>query len=268
LSEFCHILASWLIAAVQRQGACMLNSMTGYASRQGETRRDTCRITWEWDLRAVNGRGLDMRVRLPEGLGFLEKPLREAIASHVARGNVTLALRLREDRADALFPVDDAALTDLFQALKQVRSRAAAMGYDLRAPTSLGLLTARGLHAKGHDRATIDPAELGMLLLADFETVLGAFCAARASEGAAQAVKADLAEDLDRAGGAVCKCTRAVGRRRAGRATVGLPDAGIQPRGQHALFQGAAYGVDAPRPGVEKRDRSIARANSEPGVNA
>ncbi|MCL1628675.1 YicC family protein [Roseibaca sp. V10] len=163
----------------------MLNSMTGYASHLGDAELSGLRIVWEWDLRAVNGRGLDIRLRLPEGYGFLEKPLRDKVAAKVTRGNLALSLRLRQDRAEGAPAIEEAALAGLFQTLLHVQRQAAGAGLDLRAPTSLEVLTWRGLNPQGQDSATFDPAELGQLLLADADVLLGAFCAARASEGAA-----------------------------------------------------------------------------------
>jgi len=52
-------------------------SMTGFARAQGEQ----AGTAWVWELRSVNGRGLDVKLRLPAGLEALEFPLRELAAS-------------------------------------------------------------------------------------------------------------------------------------------------------------------------------------------
>ncbi|MCC1480481.1 YicC/YloC family endoribonuclease [Roseibaca sp. Y0-43] len=173
----------------------MLHSMTGYASRQGAADLAGQRMTWDWELRAVNGRGLDLRLRLPDGFGFLEKPLRDKLSAQISRGNVALSLRLRAVRPEGRAPIDEAALQDLFQTLAQMHAQAAAKGLDLRAPTTLDVLSWRGLNPDGHDAATIDTAELGKLLLADMEGLLAAFNAARQGEG--QALHAILSGQID-----------------------------------------------------------------------
>lgn len=173
----------------------MLHSMTGYASRQGAADLAGQRMTWDWELRAVNGRGLDLRLRLPEGYGFLEKPLRDKLSAQIARGNVALSLRLRAVRPEGRAPIDEAALQDLFQTLAQMHAQAAAKGLDLRAPTSLAVLSWRGFGPDGHDAATIDPAELGKLLLADLDALLAAFNTARQGEG--QALHVILSGQID-----------------------------------------------------------------------
>ena len=69
----------------------MLVSMTGFAARRGEG----AGCDWAWDIRSVNGKGFDLRLRLPEGVEGLEQGARAAVARVVARGNVSLNLRLQ-----------------------------------------------------------------------------------------------------------------------------------------------------------------------------
>ncbi len=67
--------------------------MTGFAARTGEAAGQA----WAWEARSVNGKGLDLRLRLPEGIEGLEAAVRAEAQARFARGNVTVALRL--DRA-------------------------------------------------------------------------------------------------------------------------------------------------------------------------
>ena len=83
-----------------------LMSMTGFARESGTLADGTGFV---WELRSVNGRGLDVRLRLPNGQDALEPPLREAAARRLKRGNVSATLSLkREDRPR--LAVDPAAL--------------------------------------------------------------------------------------------------------------------------------------------------------------
>ena len=172
-----------------------MQSMTGYAGGAVSRVVDAHIVEWEWDLRAVNGRGLDIRLRLPDGLGRLEKPLRDTLAGKVARGNVTLGLRLRVAQGKAAARIDAAALAGVLGALDQIQSDAQASGVLLQAPTSLDLLGWRGVQAQGPDLAEIPQASLDALLLDDFELVLDAFMAMRAQEG--QALASVLTAQLD-----------------------------------------------------------------------
>jgi len=75
----------------------LLASMTGFARAEGTLPDGT---SFLWELRSVNGRGLDLRLRLPNGLDPLEPALREMTAGRLRRGNVSATLTLRrEERA-------------------------------------------------------------------------------------------------------------------------------------------------------------------------
>ncbi|MDA8229873.1 MAG: YicC family protein [Magnetospirillum sp.] len=63
-------------------------SMTGYARAEG----CDAQVSWLWEAKSVNGRGLDVRLRLPPGHDGLEPLAREAAARHLKRGNVQLSL--------------------------------------------------------------------------------------------------------------------------------------------------------------------------------
>jgi uncharacterized protein (TIGR00255 family) len=75
-------------------------SMTGFARAQGESSA----TAWVWELRSVNGRGLDVKLRLPNGLDLLEFPLRDLVAKRLKRGNVSGTLSLKRDAAASIAP--------------------------------------------------------------------------------------------------------------------------------------------------------------------
>ena len=73
-----------------------LQSMTGFARVEG-----TCgRYRWAWELRSVNGKGLDLRLRVPDWIDGLEAGLRAALQAiglpdiGVSDGPAGLALEL------------------------------------------------------------------------------------------------------------------------------------------------------------------------------
>jgi uncharacterized protein (TIGR00255 family) len=74
-----------------------LNSMTGFARADGSNGNSS----WFWEVRSVNGRGLDLRVRLAPGLEALEPKVREAISRFVTRGSVSVSLNMQRG-ADAI----------------------------------------------------------------------------------------------------------------------------------------------------------------------
>jgi uncharacterized protein (TIGR00255 family) len=62
--------------------------MTGFARREGTTGR----WRWAWELRSVNGKGLDVRIRLPQGLERLENDVRRLVGEQFSRGNMQASL--------------------------------------------------------------------------------------------------------------------------------------------------------------------------------
>ncbi|EJJ28023.1 YicC/YloC family endoribonuclease [Rhizobium sp. CF142] len=81
-----------------------LQSMTGFARREGTTGR----WRWAWELRSVNGKGLDLRLRLPPGLERLETDVRRVAGENFSRGNLqaTLSLTTGESQLEAVLNRD------------------------------------------------------------------------------------------------------------------------------------------------------------------
>ena len=143
----------------------MTLSMTGFAARKGQGAGHT----WAWDLRSVNGKGLDLRLRLPDWVDGLELALRGDLAKALGRGNVSLALKMQ------------AALL----ALRAVEDHAMNIGVTLGQASAADVLAVRGVVDQG--AAEVDTAALRAAILADLPALLADFNAMRAAEGAALA---------------------------------------------------------------------------------
>lgn len=168
----------------------MIRSMTAFASRAGTSEA----ASWRWELRGVNARGLDLRLRLPDGMVGLEVPLRAALQAGLARGNVTLNLRVNRDEAGETLHVDQAQLEAVLKALDLVQERAFAMGVTLAQPDAADVLSQRGvLTSAAADES--DDAKLLAVLQEDFTQLLDEFVDMRDSEGAA--LKAVITAQLD-----------------------------------------------------------------------
>lgn len=157
----------------------MRQSMTGYAAGQGS--HDG--LSWVWDLRSVNGKGLDLRLRLPEGIPGLEAGLRAALTAAVARGNVTVALRLQGGAEDGALRLSEPQLARVLDALTRIEAEAMEIGLSLAPATAAQIAGLRGVLDSGGAEA--DLSELCPVLLADFEPVLASFLKMRGTEGAA-----------------------------------------------------------------------------------
>ncbi|MBM1218849.1 YicC family protein [Ponticoccus sp. SC2-23] len=173
----------------------MIRSMTAFASRTGTHGAHG----WSWDMRSVNGRGLDLRLRLPDGIEGLEAGLRAAVTHRIDRGNVTIGLRLSRDASREELSLDEARLDRVLRALDAVQDRAMTLGITLGQPSAADVLSQRGVLAQEDSQP--DPAETEALrsaLLADFDLLLSDFCEMREAEG--RALRTILSERLDEIG--------------------------------------------------------------------
>ena len=158
----------------------MIRSMTAFASQQGNADADS----WTWDVRSVNGRGLDVKLRLPDGMAGLEAAVRGGVGDYVTRGNVSIGLRLHRGQADGAVQIDQARMDTILEALDSVQERAFEKGLTLGQPSAADVLAQRGVlvAAPMDDRADLlDP------MTVDFHTAMSALKTMREAEGAALA---------------------------------------------------------------------------------
>ncbi|MEN8840315.1 MAG: YicC/YloC family endoribonuclease [Octadecabacter sp.] len=160
----------------------MIRSMTAFATQQGNSTSDAGETTWIWDLRSVNGRGLDVKVRLPEGTPGLEAVVRTSAADYLRRGNVTIGLRMQRPQADGTLQIDPARMDIILEALDAVQDRAFDKGVTLGQPTAADVLAQRGVLVSGQ---VADSEDLLEPLTADLHVALTALKDMREAEGAA-----------------------------------------------------------------------------------
>lgn len=165
-----------------------IQSMTGFARHEGEALN--CRFVWE--LRSVNGKGLDVRLRLPPGFEPLEQPLRKAAAAQLARGNLQVVLSVSSNGPALEAVVNEAALDSVVALVERLGRR-----IDARKPALDGLLNIRGvLEFRDPELADADRRDRDKAVFDGFTIALDGLKAMRVSEGAA--LTKVLAEQLDR----------------------------------------------------------------------
>jgi uncharacterized protein (TIGR00255 family) len=143
-----------------------ISSMTGFARATAPG--------WGWEIRSVNGRGLDIRSRVPAGLDHLETAIRAAVAKQVSRGNVSVTLTLDAGGGGQRLRLNRQALEDVLVILKELDGKV-----DAAAPRLDGLLGIRGVLETGEQTAAPEDAKL----LATLAEALKAFTAVRREEG-------------------------------------------------------------------------------------
>lgn len=155
-----------------------LQSMTGFARVEGTSGR----YRWAWELRSVNGKGLDIRSRLPQGQEYLETDLRRLVGERLARGNlqVGLSLTVSENRVEAVLNHD---------ALNAVLALRDQLGPEILDPAPMRLDTLLSIRGLVDMREAADDEEAVAKRDADILAGLGeavtALAAMRETEGAA-----------------------------------------------------------------------------------
>ncbi len=154
-------------------------SMTGFARLDGAWQE----YRWVWEVKSVNGKGLDVRMRLPQGLESLDIPARAMMAEHLTRGNVNCVLTFDRVNANAGVHVNNQVLDSLVDAAK-----AAAKRHGLKKPRIEELLELRGvIEVKDTTLTEEQVAERDRILLAGLAEALRGVVAMRRGEGARMA---------------------------------------------------------------------------------
>ncbi|MEH6632732.1 MAG: YicC/YloC family endoribonuclease [Halopseudomonas aestusnigri] len=111
-------------------------SMTGFARSEGEY----VGTTWSWELKSVNGKNLDARCRVPNGLESLDAKVRSELAKSFKRGNFHVNLMIDNKLKSVKLQVNE-------DILQQVIPLATRIGNELDAvaPSIDGILNLRGV---------------------------------------------------------------------------------------------------------------------------
>jgi uncharacterized protein (TIGR00255 family) len=168
-----------------------ISGMTGFARAEGEYAGQR----WIWEARSVNGRGLDLKLRLPSGLDALEPPARAAAQARFKRGSLQLSLNIARDPAQAPpVKIDFPLVERLIRAgeFLVLEGKVEKARWD-------GLLSVRGvLQSEDAEMDAEARAALETALLAGLEQALDALAAARQAEGRMLATAlGELADTLD-----------------------------------------------------------------------
>lgn len=147
-----------------------LASMTGFARAEGAG--EGC--GWAWEARSVNGRGLEVRCRVPSGFDAMDAAARAAVAKRFRRGNVNLALTLARAGATARYVVNRPLLDELVAMLRDMSVDPLRME---------ALFAVRGVVEPAEEQS-VDIAALAPAIAASLDAALDGLASARLAEGA------------------------------------------------------------------------------------
>lgn len=153
-----------------------LQSMTGFARSSGTYAEQT----WLWEIKSVNGRGLEIRSRLPGGFDRVEETVRKLIKSRLHRGTVNLHLQMSQSDAKSSYKVNQQFLGELLALAHSLVEAGHAEPAKID-----GMMSLKGVIEQGDREISNDGEQqkLEAALISSFEEALGKLEAARAEEG-------------------------------------------------------------------------------------
>jgi uncharacterized protein (TIGR00255 family) len=151
-----------------------LSSMTGFARGHG-----VCgAYTWSWELKSVNAKGLDLRLRVPPGWDAVEIPARRA-AAVLARGTVYGTLSVKREGVAPVVRVNEPVLAAVLATIERLSGRVAA-----EPPRLDGILSLKGvIDVIDEDEREEDRRAAEQAVIAGFSHTLGELVAMRHREG-------------------------------------------------------------------------------------
>ena len=166
--------------------------MTGFARAEGGNGD----LRWTWEVKSVNGRNLDMRVRVPTGFEALEPAVRAAVPEKLKRGNIAVGLVLTRGQQPARVRINRELLDQVIALADEVRQR-----LKTEAPRPDGLLAVRGVVELAEEEDLSEEKREARIqqMSADFTKALAALAQTRYEEGARlAAIVAQQLNDIER----------------------------------------------------------------------
>lgn len=157
-----------------------LASMTGFARAQGVSGA----WSWAWELKSVNGKGLDLRLRLPTGWDALEAGLKQAASRVLSRGNINANLTMTRADSAVSVKVNEEVLRAVAETLRTVAASLDAPPVRLESLLNLkGVMEISEAQDTEAERRAVEQA-----VTAGFERALADLVAMRVAEGTALGV--------------------------------------------------------------------------------
>ena len=152
-----------------------LSSMTGFARGHGVSGT----YAWAWELKSVNSKGLDLKLRLPPGWDTIEAPVRAKASEGLSRGSVFANLTVSRQNAAPAVRVNEPVLAAVLATLKGLAGKVDA------APPSLdGILSLKGvIEVSDAEESEEERAAAEAAIVAGFAAAMKGLTEMRRTEG-------------------------------------------------------------------------------------
>jgi len=180
-----------------------LSSMTGFARGHGVAGA----YAWAWEVKSVNSKGLDVKLRLPPGWDAIEPAVRTCAAEALARGSVFANLTVSREGATLVARVNEPVLAAVLAAIKGLSAKVEAAP-----PTIDGILALRGvIDVDEAEESEAERRAAEAAVVEGFGKALAELAAMRRTEG--QALGRVLSARLSEIGALAARAEAAPGRR-------------------------------------------------------
>ena len=180
-----------------------LSSMTGFARGHGTSGT----YAWVWEVRSVNAKGLDLRLRWPPGWDAIEPPARTRASAKLTRGTVHAALNVERQGVQPVVRVNDSVLAAVVATMKGLAGR-----IEAELPRLDGILAIKGvIEVHDADEREDERQAAEAAVLSGFERVLADLVDMRRHEGGV--IGRVLSERLSEISTLVARAEAAPGRR-------------------------------------------------------
>jgi uncharacterized protein (TIGR00255 family) len=181
----------------------VLSSMTGFARGHGVSGP----YAWSWEIKSVNAKGLDLRLRLPPGWDAVEVPARKNATEKLSRGTVYANLTVERKGVLPTVKVNEPVLAAVLATLKSLSGKV-----DAAKPTLDGILALKGvIEISEEDEREEDRAVAEAAIVTGFDRLLADLIAMRREEGAT--LGRLLSARLDEIAGLAARAEAAPGRK-------------------------------------------------------
>ena len=154
-----------------------LSSMTGFARGHGVAGS----YAWAWELKSVNAKGLDLRLRLPAGWDAVEASARTSAAQVLARGTVYGTLTVSREGVPPVVRINEQVLAAVLATIKSLSGRVEASPAQLD-----GILSLKGvIEVLDQDESEDERRAAEAAIIIGFQETLAALATMRRLEGAA-----------------------------------------------------------------------------------
>jgi uncharacterized protein (TIGR00255 family) len=180
-----------------------LSSMTGFARGHGVSGA----YAWAWELKSVNGKGLELRLRLPAGWDALEAPARSRAAEILSRGTIYATLSVTRAGVVPVVRVNEPVLAAVLATMREVGSR-----INAAQPSLDGILALKGvIEVSEPDESEDERRGAEAAILAGFDQALAGLAEMRREEG--DALARVLSARIGEIGALAARAEAAPGRR-------------------------------------------------------